>query len=646
MKKSFHVVVPQFAICSDLTYPQLLKSAQICCGQDESMLAITCQQDVAEICEYADWLSGKQSGFLKPEAICQECVRFVKSTLDLIPHESMALRDVLREAAVNFTELKFPQQTNRENIASFLDANPIYREIILSSIATEFKLSSDFSVFDLPDAQFHKFLKDLRAAIDCYLAFCSFFRKNDVRSVHIWNGRFLVQRAVLRAARQSGVPTFVYERGIGALPILVMNESATFQQVEFSRSVKRGLYPFNFQDSFNLRRDFLLNKALGFTLYAFTDYPDEAHIREILSRARNRRIVSLFTSSDYEFLEYQGLEWDRSGVLFRNQQEFLDWFLTVVKKYSDIFFSIRIHPNEGRRSMSKRVPVSIFAQNLMDTYKKLGADNVEVVHPDDPLSAYALLSVSSLSITYGSSVGMEASQLGIPSIVSGDAFYRKECAIFPESLEEMEDFVSGKKTLSKQKLLENSARAWVIDASMTAFAVWHNSGLRVRAYEQGITPIYDSSAIDENSLEFAPRRILQSGKFEGQELVEPRMIMPSDSRWIHPLPTSESMQAQDVQTLSDFLSSFWNCRLGFPTPRGSVQSSVWELDQGRPIAIAAPVIRKLPGFMKRKFTILWVSLWDFWLYRDSRSFIASNVRIAWRIAVARTKSKLVSLMRV
>lgn len=640
MPNSVHVVLPQYAICSDLTFPQLLTAAKKCQQDDEGLLVVKCDEAVSNICEYVNWLGGKQASTISQKSICGECIRFVDKSVKRFEHQEIRLSDLLVEDQARKILGKVVENPNLDNVEDFLKQEVVYNDIIMSSFATEYKLSSDFSLKALSKEQFNALVNILRSAVILHLSFRSFFQKSTVKSVHMWNGRFIVQRAFLLAARESRVPCFVYERGPNALPILMLNESATYQWSALIDSMNSRRFPFDFKEAFSRRYNFLLNKALGFTYYAFTDFPDKAHLDKVMKRAASRRIVSCFSSSDYEFLDYQGVSYDRTGALFSTQQEFILWICSLVKAHKDNFFVIRIHPNEGKRSLSKKVAISDFGARIIDQIEKLGVDNVEIIGPDDPLSSYSLLSVTALSITYASSIGIEAAQLGVPSLVVGDAFYRNTgAAHLPRSLADAEDYILGKKTFTRLELLNHAARSWIIDASSAVFGVWYKSGLKVRAYERGLLPVYDSRLITEDFMEYRPKAIVDDLRTRGQRELKPELQQSNDFAWIKELPTYVTESDPDLLKIADFLKQFWGGALGFPYLEYSVQRKAWSAHSRTPDGSSMLSVNfvRPPTGLKRKILSLMDSAVTYVRYPETRPFIIANVRISLRLAIKRVK---------
>ncbi|RYZ89715.1 MAG: hypothetical protein EOP04_06085, partial [Proteobacteria bacterium] len=464
-----HLVISQFAIQADLQFTQIIESAKKCVVGQDSVMAIVCDRLLTSTCEYSNWLVNSEGEKSDPSEVCRVCENFTFDTLSVTGIQSVKnLSDVVgHEKAAHVSDENL-------DLEHYFKANSTIFDIVFNSFATEFKIATDFQFDELSITEISRLRSYIGSAEVLFEGFKRFFAAENIASIHMFNGRFLAYRAALLAARVLKIPTFVYERGQQAKPILMFGESATFQTVSAADKVKNNLFPYNFSESLLLRQNYLINRTVGNTHYAFTQSPREREVEEILTAAGGRKIVSVYTSSDYEYMEFQGMSLDRSGCLFENQKDFLLWISDVCSRSLNIYYVIRIHPNEGRRSQSKRIGESSYTKWIM---AEIGYSrpNLRVIHPDENMSSYSILSISSLCMAYGSTIALEASQLGIPSVVVGEAIYRlsgsvKTCS----SISELEELATCQRTFSKDELLERGRKAWVVDAALSVFAIWNN----------------------------------------------------------------------------------------------------------------------------------------------------------------------------
>ena len=102
------------------------------------------------------------------------------------------------------------------------------------------------------------------------------------------------------------------------------------------------------------------------------------------------------------------------GFFGGNQIEAINKILTIMSPYKDYIFYIRVHPN--LKNIMYKYHTDIYL--LESKYK-----NVRVIPADSEISTYALLENCNKIITFGSTVGIEATYWGKPSILIGKSMY-------------------------------------------------------------------------------------------------------------------------------------------------------------------------------------------------------------------------------
>ena len=157
---------------------------------------------------------------------------------------------------------------------------------------------------------------------------------------------------------------------------------------------------------------------------------------------KDKRIITIFISSEYEFSAIDKIWLQR---FYKDQNEVVEKLLTKVKN-EDIYFYIRIHPNlKGHDNTQTRF------------LKKFKADNVTVIFPEEDIDSYSLIDISEKIITFGSTIGLEATYWGKPSICLGRSYYEDlNVSYHVNSYEELYKMVlkKGLKTLPKEGTLK------------------------------------------------------------------------------------------------------------------------------------------------------------------------------------------------
>jgi hypothetical protein len=208
-------------------------------------------------------------------------------------------------------------------------------------------------------------------------------------------------------------------------------------------------YPMTIPDQFELSaaQNRRLDQYLGqrfqgeFTMAGIRFWPQISGLREGFLRyaARFQQIVPVFTNVVNDTSQVHAC------TVFSNMYDWLDHLLPVFQEHPETLFVIRAHPDEKRRGTRKhsRQPVSDWVVG-----SGVGQlSNVLFVDSNEPLSSYELIRESKFVIVYNSSIGLEASLLGVPVLCGGKARYTQVPTVFfPQTphayLQLMEEFLS------------------------------------------------------------------------------------------------------------------------------------------------------------------------------------------------------------
>lgn len=122
----------------------------------------------------------------------------------------------------------------------------------------------------------------------------------------------------------------------------------------------------------------------------------------------NQRNIAIFNSSQDEMAALGG-EWE-TGYAFSTQYDAIEYML---QNTSDIHYFLRIHPNLK----------GIYHQDHMKLYELSKYDNITIIPPESEVSTYDLMEMCEKVITFGSTMGVEATFWGKPSILMGRSLY-------------------------------------------------------------------------------------------------------------------------------------------------------------------------------------------------------------------------------
>lgn len=121
-----------------------------------------------------------------------------------------------------------------------------------------------------------------------------------------------------------------------------------------------------------------------------------------------QRNIAIFNSSQDEMAALGG-EWE-TGYAFSTQYDAIEYML---QNTSDIHYYLRIHPNLK----------GIDHQDHMKLYELSKYENITIIPPESEVSTYALMEACEKVVTFGSTMGVEATFWGKPSLLMGRALY-------------------------------------------------------------------------------------------------------------------------------------------------------------------------------------------------------------------------------
>jgi hypothetical protein len=155
----------------------------------------------------------------------------------------------------------------------------------------------------------------------------------------------------------------------------------------------------------------------------------------------NKRNIVIFISSENEFVAIGDL-WEDLAV-YKSQENGIITILSDPRTKS-LNFYIRVHPNLAKVDYGyhKRL------YNLSDSFK-----NVHVISAESEVSSYTLIDQAEKIISFGSSVGIEATYWGKPSIqLAGSFYYYLDGTHKPSTHEELINQIINNNLQPKQKM--------------------------------------------------------------------------------------------------------------------------------------------------------------------------------------------------
>lgn len=227
---------------------------------------------------------------------------------------------------------------------------------------------------------------------------------------YVYNGRFAMQRAFLRACVASRVPCFVHERGSTLAKYDLCQDVMPLDIRHIERQIRAAWAAAGPAEAGAIGRRFYEDLARGRS-YNWIPYVEAQDPRLLPHHwPEGRRKVAIFLSSEDEFVAI-GRDW--RNPVYRGQAEGLAALLEDLRR-DDVHVYVRCHPNSAKSR----------DRALLRLLERGDHGNATIIRPESPVSTYALLRAADVVVTFGSTVGIEATFWRRPSVLLGMSLYR------------------------------------------------------------------------------------------------------------------------------------------------------------------------------------------------------------------------------
>lgn len=283
-------------------------------------------------------------------------------------------------------------------------------------------LSSLVSLLRDPDPDFYdpEVLALMRAlfisSITVYYSVRNYIQEEAFDRAYVFNGRFAILRAAFRACQDEGITCYTHDRGCD------LNHFQLYPNV----------LPHNIEHNDNLilkswdSADKLSRNEIGSRFYIERSMGQKQNWISFTSEQKkeclpqnwdnNKRNIVIYISSEDEFVAI-GDSW--KNPLYGSQLEGLKRIIADLSCDNSIHVYLRVHPN--LRNVQNK---------SMDRLYDLESKCLTIIPADSPIDSYALLNAADRILTFGSSVGIEATFWRKPSILAGMSFYRNLAATY------------------------------------------------------------------------------------------------------------------------------------------------------------------------------------------------------------------------
>lgn len=430
MKKEYDILIPAYAPWPVSRYELELLNNQA--SPKKALMIITCDGKL-NFCPIRD---------VTKNVSCSDCIKMRNNLTKII------------QKITNYNkvkEYKIPNVIEDKNKQNSISLNYNDRKIFSeSTVMTTFK--SLTASKDYPE-YYNCIVKDYNKGLEIAKYFINNY---NVKNFYIFNARMSFYRSFLYMAQKCSINSLVYEVPmIGKKNYIVtQNYSITdrkkwsydlsfflkelYKNISDKEKYKLRSYAIDwFENRINLKSD---NKNTG----AFDNKPYlkknfAGLLPNICFIKNDLKLVTYYVSSDFELIGIpeldEAFEVDQFSLVLALAQWAREGLFRLV---------IRLHPNMLNSPNSE-----------LKKYQNLTGlnDLVYTVMPNDKIDSYSLAKISNVVVSYGSTIGLEASYLGTNSVVCGASHYHSfGVAKHVSNLKELSDILKS----SKNQLIFNS----------------------------------------------------------------------------------------------------------------------------------------------------------------------------------------------
>lgn len=332
-------------------------------------------------------VKGCVANYIRSNAICAHCCRVRDSALKDIEKnfEFVVLDRYLKQARVDQQAVENPQLKigAKSTVLTFYRREPSVNSFLLNK--------KIFGYLEECFSQHSRFI---------YQCLVSFVGTHRIDRLEFFNGRIVPTHAALLAARNAQCDYGVIEVSGKEKKLFVTDNASVhdrgYLQAELLRFIELG------GRDLRVGKEFFESRRGG----------RESDVRSFTSTQKagvlqtfNLPVISVFTSSADE-LKVAGEQWFTKASL--DPAAFiLELTGLVAGRYQIV---VRMHPNQAGDKTG-------MASEMISTLKS--SASIYLITPQSDVSSYELLDASHAVLTFGSTIGLEATYWGKPSILAG-----------------------------------------------------------------------------------------------------------------------------------------------------------------------------------------------------------------------------------
>lgn len=339
--------------------------------------------------------------------------------------------------------------------------------------AYEFVLRNKIDGASIPEAKLSQYVDQLKASILVFIASTRFLSQEKPDVVITSNRLYSAHHAFVAAAETLNINNYSIQGGDhiqkrGESITLYKNGKTQFELLEstiWSSYSDIPLTPVEIEEvKTHLYGLFEGSSAFAYSSEFKATQPSNLRNQLGIPEGTSVALVTMSSEDEYNAAVLADLFPDLTGKinLFDNQIQWLRAIFEIANKNPEAYFVIRLHP---RMYPNKRENVKAPIVEQINQLLESKPGNVLVNYPDQNISIYDLLQVTSVLLNYGSTVGLEFAAYGIPVVSPASKYF----FTYPESIHK----VASNQEEYEQFVISSLNSGWSIENSRIAFR-WMN----------------------------------------------------------------------------------------------------------------------------------------------------------------------------
>jgi len=306
---------------------------------------------------------------------------------------------------------------------------------VLSSVIS---LKRDYDVFQENVSELIK--EETKVALKSLLAFIELYNELKPKKVIVFNGRFSESFPIVSFCQSYEIPFITMEVGATDQKYELVENYLPHSIIARNKNMLLlwGSAP---DDKFEVARKWFTDKTLG------QNKDDVNYISKQVKKKlppnfdKGKVNVGIFNSSEDEMKTIE--EWQHD--IYDTQNDAIRLLVEHFLEKPEFQFYLRNHPNLGDVDNAQTKEIDQFS-----------FENLTVIPPYDQVDTYGLVEACDLIISFGSTIGVEATYFDKISIMLGKSFYSNLDAVFePKSFNELFELIENYKNL-RPKPKENT----------------------------------------------------------------------------------------------------------------------------------------------------------------------------------------------